>query len=53
MPELIEHPTLKMKEQFVLRAVRQILRIYDLGHWLQGHIDDLKPLLLSTYNNCA
>ena len=34
-----------MNVEFALRAVRQILNIFDIDLWLQSHIGDLKFLL--------
>ena len=41
--------------EFSLRAVRQILNIFDLDLWLQSHIGDLNFLLNlhTTCNQCA
>ena len=40
----------KMKKEFVLQAVRQILCIFDLDLCLEGHSGDLEPLLLFVHH---
>ena len=35
----------KMKNEYALRAVRQIIRLCDLDLWFQGHSSGMKPTL--------
>ena len=39
------------KESFALKAVRRILRIFDLDLRLEGHSGDLRSFLSSTHHN--